>query len=228
MPPDCVQALAARSLSTVTTTVDRTKAVRSGVTLELRDVSRTFGQTVALAPVTLTLHQGTVSIVGGANGAGKTTLLRVAAGLLKPSSGTRQIHGPALYLPAGGGVRSGQTPRDAVAFATALARTPADPNAILDSCALAGVAHVPAGRLSTGQRVRVTLAVALAARTALVCLDEPTSGLDAAGVPVATHMLAVLRDAGCAVLVASHDPRVLSAEFDARLDLRAGRLVEVA
>ena len=208
--------------------MDRTNAVRSGVTLELRDVSRTFGQTVALAPVTLTLHEGTVSAIGGANGAGKTTLLRVAAGLLKPSSGTRQVHGGALYLSAGGGVRSGQTPRDAVAFAAALAGTPADPDGILDSCALSGVANVPAGRLSTGQRVRVTLAVALAARASLLCLDEPTSGLDAAGVAVATHVLAVLRAAGCAVLVASHDPRILRAAFDARLDLRAGRLVKTA
>ena len=196
--------------------------------LELRDVSRTFGQTLALAPVTLTLHEGTVAVVGGANGAGKTTLLRVAAGLLKPSSGTRRSHGRALYLSAGGGVRSGQTPRDAVAFAAALAGTPGDPDEVLDRCALTGSANVPAGRLSTGQRVRVTLAVALAARASLLCLDEPTSGLDAAGVPVATDVLAVLRTAGCAVLVASHDPRVLSSTFDARLDLRAGRLVEVA
>ena len=228
MPPDWQDAVAARSLAAVTTTVDRTNAVRSGVTVELRDVSRTFGQTVALAPTTLTLHEGTVSVVGGANGAGKTTLLRVAAGLLKPSSGRREIHGRALYLPAGGGVRSGQTPRDAVVFAATLAGAPADPDEILDSCALSGIATVPAGRLSTGQRVRVTLAVALAARASLLCLDEPTSGLDAAGVPVATGVLAVLRTAGCAVLVASHDPRVLSSPFDARLDLRAGRLVQVS
>lgn len=195
--------------------------------LSLQGVSRTFGHTLALAPLTLTVHAGTVSTVGGPNGSGKTTLLRVAAGVLAPSSGIRSISGRSLYLPAGGGVRSWQTPRDAVTFAAVVSHTMPDVEGVLNSCDLLHLSNTPAARLSTGQRARVTLAVALVARPALLCLDEPTSGLDADGVSVAASALAALRAAGCAVLVASHDPQGLVGQADAQLYLDGGRLVAV-
>ena len=208
----------------MTTTLDRTSGVDSAVALSLRGVSRTFGSTVAVAPLTLTLHAGTVCTVSGPNGSGKTTLLRLAAGLLAPSAGERHCRGRSLYLAGGGGVRAQQAPRDAVAFVLAVCRSGVEVDEVLDRCQLTGMSDVPAGRLSTGQRARVTLAVALAARPALVCLDEPTSSLDADGVAVATSVLAALRDAGCAVLVASHDPTLTAGAADAHISLYAGQL----
>src|SRR5438552_18492620 len=61
--------------------------------LSLRDISKSFGPTVALDSVNLQLRSGEVHAVIGENGAGKSTLMNVLAGLVNPDSGAMQIHG---------------------------------------------------------------------------------------------------------------------------------------
>ncbi|NAZ31986.1 MAG: ATP-binding cassette domain-containing protein, partial [Acidilobus sp.] len=61
--------------------------------LELNEVSKRFGRTVALRSVTLSVGQGEFLGLVGPNGAGKTTLIRVSLGLLRPDSGTVRLMG---------------------------------------------------------------------------------------------------------------------------------------
>ncbi|MBI1759074.1 MAG: ATP-binding cassette domain-containing protein [Actinobacteria bacterium] len=207
--------------------MDRTG--RSAAVLRLRAVSRRYGSTQALAPISLTVAAGTVTLVAGANGSGKSTLLRLAAGLLVPSSGARVLAGRARYLPAGAGARAAQTARSAIRVAAGLAGLP-DPHAraaaALAEVELTALADRPAGTLSAGQRARLTLALALACPAELVCLDEPTAHLDADGTELVTRLLARLRGTGTAVLVATHDPALLRWPADGRIDLVLGRLVD--
>ncbi|MGY1840559.1 MULTISPECIES: ABC transporter ATP-binding protein [unclassified Modestobacter] len=177
--------------------------------LHLDRVAHRYGHETALAPLTLRLAAGAVCAVSGGNGAGKTTLLRIAAGLIEPTSGSRSAVGPALYLRPGAGARRAQRVVDAVAFAGALAgrRDPAsDAAEALAACDLpADLWGREAGRLSAGQRARVTLAVARVVSPAVLCLDEPLEHLDAPGRSAVWRTVGDLTAGGTAVLVAGSD-----------------------
>ncbi len=194
------------------------------MSLSLECVSRTFGPTVALAPLTLRMAPGTVCLVTGANGSGKTSLLRVAAGVTSPTTGRRRGSGPAIYLRSGDGARAFQTPRQAVRFAVDMRSGPGSVEELLAMLGLGSVADRRVRELSAGQRARVTLAVALACRPVLACLDEPTAHLDADGSVLANEVLARLAGGGAAVLVATHDDSVLGKIADSRVHLRNGCL----
>lgn len=193
--------------------------------LRLRGVTRAHAGQRVWAPVDLSLAAGTLCVLTGANGSGKTTLLRVAAGLLRPSSGSRDCAGAALYLRNGGGVRSAQAVTDAVRSAAALAGRRSAAADAVDRLALGPLARRRVGTLSAGERVRVSLAVAVAVRPALLCLDEPTAALDDAALDGLRTALAALCAGGSAVLLATHQPAAVLPVADAHLRLSSGRLV---
>jgi len=182
-----------------------------------------YGQRVALAPLTLRVLPGAVCLVTGPNGSGKTTLLRLAAGLTVPTRGARHALGSALYLGPGDGVRAAQSARQAVRFVTALAGRRAGGDEALAVVGLGELADVPSAALSSGERARISLAIALASRPAVACLDEPTAHLDADGRAVAVEVVARLAAGGAAVLVATHDEGLLGEVAGTRLHLVAGR-----
>lgn len=203
------------------------RAAPSAEVLWLDAVSRRYGAGTVLAPLTLRLHPGTVCLVSGDNGAGKTTLLRIAAGLLEPTSGSRTAGGAALYLRPGAAARRSQRAVDAVAFAAALAGRGAPARAAVVALAASGLPEPlwrsECGRLSAGQRARVTLAVARAVAPAVLCLDEPLEHLDADGREAVRAAVAELAAAGSAVLVACSGPGGAVGRLDAHLRLEAGR-----
>ena len=173
------------------------------------------------------MDAGTLSVVTGANGSGKTTLLRLAAGLLQPTTGSRTCPGTALYLRAGAGLRSAQTVGDAVATTAALVGRRGASGPALTLLGIDSHADRRLGTLSAGERVRATLAVAVAVEPTVLCLDEPTGVLDERGVDVLVAVLEYLRSAGIAVLVATHQSGALLPLADAHLRLAAGRLEEI-
>ncbi len=210
------------------TSNDEAKHVPVAV-LELVAAGRRYDRTWAVLPVSLSLGAGTATLVTGRNGSGKSTLLRMAAGLVRPTTGERHAGGRSLYLLSGHGARAAATPVMNVAMAIRLTGGSAAQaldlaRATLDDVGLSGVAHQPAGTLSSGQRARLSLAVALACPVPLVCLDEPTAHLDDEGSTVVVDAIARLRGRGAALLVASHDPASAIWPFDARLHLTEGRI----
>lgn len=192
--------------------------------LELAGVTRLHAGRPVWAAVDLRVAPGSLCVVTGDNGSGKTTLLRLAAGLLRPSTGSRTCTGRALYVRAGAGLRSVQTVQDAVATTAGLAGRRSTATAALTRLGLAGSASRRVGTLSAGERVRVTLAAVLAAEPSLLCLDEPTGVLDERGVHDLLGVLAQLRAGGCAVLLATHQAAAVLAGADAHLHLSDGRV----
>lgn len=195
--------------------------------LRLRAVSRRYDGALALSPVSLSLHQGTATLVIGHNGSGKSTLLRLVAGLLRPSSGTREVDGRALYLLSGQGARAVETARAAVVTAARLAglsgaASTAAAGSALEAVGLTPLADRAVGTFSSGQRARVSLAVALACPAAVVCLDEPTAHLDSDGAALVAATVDTLVSRGSAVLVATHDPAARTWPMDAHLHLEGG------
>lgn len=92
----------------------------------------------------------------------------------------------------------------------------------LEAAGLSRVADRVAGRLSAGQRARVSLAIALACSPSVICLDEPTVHLDDEGRAAVAHVVGRLAAVGTAVLLATHDHSLLSRIVDRCLRLRGG------
>ncbi|HEX5096665.1 MAG TPA: ABC transporter ATP-binding protein [Acidimicrobiia bacterium] len=186
--------------------------------VSLRSAVCLLGRFPALAGADLDVEDGEILLVAGANGAGKTTLLRCCAGLLPLRTGTLTVLGHDL-------ARDRRAVRRSVALvghetfcyddltvaenlrfaARAAGRRDVDVAALLERVGLdrqAGVAH---GRLSQGQRRRLSLGIALSRDPKLVLLDEPHAGLDTEGRAVVDAVVAAAPAEGRTVLIASHE-----------------------
>jgi heme exporter protein A len=174
-----------------------------------RNDERVFG------PLDFAVHAGEVLLVTGGNGVGKTTLLRVLAGLLGSGEGELQWHGEACArLPAEGIAFVGHLPGhkadlgglDNLRFAAGLhgCRRGAAPITALASVGLAGFEDVPAGRLSAGQRKRLSLARLLLSPARLWLLDEPYANLDRDGITLVDRLLAKHLNENGAALITTH------------------------
>jgi len=193
-----------------------------------------------LGPLDLDLAAGTVTFLAGASGSGKSRLLRALADLDRPAGGEIRLEGrPAreygapryrgrvAYLPAtpqlGPATVAGLLDR-----VTALRhrRQRADPRAGLERLGLpSAVLERPAEELSTGETVRVALALVLSGDARVLLLDEPTGSLDPASLRAVEEWVRERIEAGAAVLWVSHDPEQAARLGDALLTLDSGRLL---
>ena len=185
--------------------------------VRLQNLTRRFGQKVALDDVSLDIECGRVFGLLGENGSGKTTLLKHILGLYRPQEGSVSVFGlspadePVKVLAQIGfmsedrSLPNWMTVSDVVRYTAAF--YPKWDNGyakeLLETFELAGSAKVKS--LSRGQKARVGLLLALAYRPPLLVLDEPSSGLD---VVVRREILsAIIRtvaDEGRTVIFSSH------------------------
>jgi len=163
--------------------------------IEVRNVSKRFGDFVALDGVSVTVADGSLTALLGPSGGGKSTLLRVIAGLETPDSGEVTIgeqdvtHAPARdrgvgfvfqhYAPF-----KHMTVFDNVAFGLSVRKRPKGEirgrvNELLALVRLDGLAERYPSQLSGGQQQRMALARALAVQPQVLLLDEPFGALDA-------------------------------------------------
>jgi sodium transport system ATP-binding protein len=196
----------------------------------------------AVAGVSFAVAPGEMVGLLGANGVGKTTTMRLLATLLEPTGGTARIGGCDVvadplgvrrrlgYLSATTGVPDRLTPREVLASFGRLhgladeelaERVPA----LLATLGISGSADRPCGRLSTGQRQRVSLGRALVHDPPALVLDEPTSGLDVVGARDLLDLLERLRGEGRAILISTHRLHEIERRCDRFLIIHAGRIV---
>jgi manganese/iron transport system ATP-binding protein len=210
--------------------------------LHLENIRVTYGETVALDGVTLTIQRGDQVAVVGPNGAGKSTLFNVITGMLKPSSGSVQIGGSGPgehicvgYVPQRNRIdpRFPVTVSDVVMMGRVgkigLLRWPRRQDREIVRAALAQVgmeafAGRQIGELSGGQQQRVFLARVLAQEAELLLMDEPLSGLDLPSQEAILTILDGLHRHGITVLVATHD-LTQAAEHFSRILLLNRRVV---
>lgn len=187
--------------------------------LQIKDANFAYKHaSPVLQKINLTLYRGEIAALIGDNGSGKTTLLKLAAGLLKPGSGT------IIPPPAGRRLRGGlvfQDPDHQLFAATVRAECaflleqrkcpPAQINSgvprALTRMGLAGMERRLPLSLSYGEKRRLSLASLLVGRHKLLCLDEPTVALDNGNLEILAQGLRELSDEGTAVLFATHDLR---------------------
>lgn len=186
---------------------------RPHVVLRAAEITKVFGETVALWNVDLECRTGELIAIHGANGSGKSTLLRIAAGLMAPTRGRVTMTSTAAHaVPRVGFMGHAThlfdelTPIENVALAARFARR--DSTLAIDLLGQLGVAPYGAQRvatLSAGTRRRVGLARVLATDPDVLLLDEPLAGLDMSASDLVRAILVHAREDGRLVVVATHD-----------------------
>jgi ABC-2 type transport system ATP-binding protein len=185
--------------------------------IELRNVSRWYGNVVAVNDITMTIGPGVTGLLGP-NGAGKSTLLHLIAGFLPPSRGEVSVGTTAPWRNAGIYRTVGLVPeRDSVyAFltgeefvrATARLHRLADPQAATRrAIAIVDMADAQGRKISTyskGMRQRIKVAAALVHDPEVLLLDEPFNGMDPRQRLHMMDLLAKLGAEGRTILLSSH------------------------
>ena len=185
-------------------------------TIEVNELRKTYGSTVALDGMTFTVTPGRVTAFVGPNGAGKSTTMRAVLGLDRVDSGTalvggqpyRSLRRPLRHVGAlldAGAVHPARSGRDHLlwqAHSQGLGGRRVDE--VLRLTGLAPAAKRRAGGYSLGMRQRLGLAGALLGDPPVLMLDEPFNGLDPDGIHWMRGFLRSLAAEGRAVLVSSH------------------------
>ena len=194
-------------------------AIHAESSLEVRNVSKYFGELSALRGVSLRIQPGEAVFIYGPNGAGKTTLLRILAALARPTEGQALFKGEDLHHNAAmAKARIGfvshatflygeLTTRENLTLAGTLFALPnveSRIEAVLELFSLQKRADEPVRRLSRGLQQRATLARALLHNPEFILLDEPFTGLDAASAEKLEAILRRLPGEGKAVVFSTH------------------------
>lgn len=156
---------------------------------ELKNVTMSYGDIVALENVSFSLKQGEALAVLGPNGAGKTTSIRLLTGLKRTQQGTAMLLGKNPQLPEARKA-IGVTPQDAsflhaqkageiLDFARAHYPNPMSRTELMNAFDLGSFENRMAFELSGGQQRRLAVALAFCGNPKVVFLDEPTTGIDA-------------------------------------------------
>jgi ABC-2 type transport system ATP-binding protein len=187
--------------------------------VETDQLTKRFGDVLAVDSVNLRVKQGEIYGFLGLNGAGKTTTIRALLGMIRPSKGNvkvlEQVVGPngrGPWARVGHLVESPSaypelTVRENLEIARRLHGI-SDPDAtsrVIEGLVLASYADRKAGTLSSGNLQRLGLARALLHEPELLILDEPANGLDPAGVVEIRELLASLaHEKGATIFMSSH------------------------
>ncbi len=194
--------------------------------LKVSKLSKAYGSNSIISDFSLEVWAGDAIALTGRNGAGKSTILRCLVGADKADSGTIEICGNRLRESDPAVRRDLATVIDDLDFfpdlsvvehLDLLARAHGLPDAeeavddVLHEVQLVAQSGQLPGTLSSGQRRRLALATAFVRPRKLLILDEPEQRLDVEGVEWLATRLRAEREAGLAIVMASHEPRLVDA-----------------
>jgi ABC-2 type transport system ATP-binding protein len=187
------------------------------MTLEIKQLSKKFGETIAVNQLSLTLPKGRVLGLLGRNGAGKTTTLKMLLGLLTPTSGEMTWDGTPFqtskvkvgYLPEERGLYSKSKVVDQLRYFGKLEgmSTKEVDDAItywLDRLEIPHYRNKKAGELSKGNQQKIQLIVTLLHNPELIILDEPFSGLDPVNAELMASIITEEINKGKTIVLSSH------------------------
>jgi putative ABC transport system ATP-binding protein len=218
--------------------------------LEATGLHKAFGPTPALEDAGLGVDAGEIVAVMGPSGSGKSTLLHCLAGIVRPDAGRVVFDGRDLTALSDAG-RSALRRREfgfVFQFGQLVPEMPCVENVALplrlegvrrreaerralewlERLEVAGVAGKRPGEVSGGEGQRVAVARALVAEPCVLFADEPTGALDSLnGERVMLLLTQAAREAGTAVVLVTHEPRV-AAYSDREVVMRDGRTLDLA
>lgn len=187
--------------------------------IELREVSRWYGEVIGLNDVTCTVGPGLTALLG-MNGAGKSTLMRIITGQLRPTTGDVKIFGMEPFANPDVYRRLGYCPEidnfyehyNGFQFVGFLARLSGMDSVsakrrtaeVIEYVGMTDRAHRKIAGYSKGMRQRIKLAQAMLHDPQIILLDEPLNGLDPVGRREFIDVLGGLADQGKTIIVSSH------------------------
>ena len=207
--------------------------------VEANSVTFSYGALQVLNGLSLSVREGEIFGVLGANGSGKTTLMRIVVGLLRNDGGAVTVYGESPsprhaaqvgYMPQLSALYQELSVRENVDFFARMygmsdrrsrARSVEDAIDLVD---LGSRGADPILNLSGGMRQRVSLAIAMVHRPALLLLDEPTVGLDPDVRAVFWERFRRMADSGTTIMISSHTMDD-AAHCDRLAFLRDGRVI---
>jgi ABC-2 type transport system ATP-binding protein len=209
----------------------------SELAISVSDLSKRYGERVAVSHANFDVPMGTVCGFVGPNGSGKTTTMRMLLGLISPSGGSGTVLGqpisdPAKYLDRVGAMIEGPAFYPALSGAenlrvlATLGGHPLDQvQSLLDRVGLGDRAKSKYKTYSLGMKQRLGIAAALLPNPQLLVLDEPTNGLDPAGIQEIRDLMRSLANEGTTVFVSSHLLAEIEMISDSLVMLREGEVI---
>ena len=206
-------------------------------TLEIRNVSLSYGSRLVAENITFSVHAGDIVGIVGRNGAGKSTLSRFLCGLHEQKQGEMLLNGKALNQRARRKICgivmqdvNYQLFSDSVFEECLLGNNNVSVQKveeILTDLGLSGLRDAHPQSLSGGQKQRLAIAVALASDKKVLILDEPTSGLDYSNMIAVSGLLHRLAEKGILCIVVTHDTEFLQSACNRCLRLETGGVTEI-
>jgi ABC-2 type transport system ATP-binding protein len=185
--------------------------------IEVTDLSKRYGDRVAVDGVSFGVEEGEIFGILGPNGAGKTTTVECIEGLRRRDGGSVRVLGIDPQDDPGGRLKhllgaqlqeselpEKLTVREALELYASFYRDPADWRDLVDTLGLADRLNAKFGKLSGGQKQRLSIALALIGRPRVAVLDELTTGLDPQARRDVWGLIAQIRDTGVTVLLVTH------------------------
>jgi len=209
----------------------------SPLALDVADLSKKYGDRMALSHANFEVPLGSICGFVGPNGSGKTTTIRMLLGLIKPTTGSGHVLGesitqPEKYLPNVGAMIEGPafypalTGKQNLAVLAKLGGFATEPiQELLDLVDLGDRGDSKFKTYSLGMKQRLGIAAALLPNPKLLVLDEPTNGLDPAGIHEIRTLLRRLADSGTTVFVSSHLLSEIEMISDYLVMLRQGKVI---
>jgi ABC-2 type transport system ATP-binding protein len=209
----------------------------SNTAVSVTDLSKKYGDQIAVSHATFEVPLGTICGFVGPNGSGKTTTIRMLLGLITPTGGTGEILGesikhPEKYLPRVGAMIEGPAFYPALSgkenlnvLATLGGFSTDRVQGLLEQVGLGDRGKSKFKTYSLGMKQRLGIAAALLPNPKLLMLDEPTNGLDPEGIQEVRALLRSLADKGTSVFVSSHLLSELELISDYLVMLRKGEVV---
>ncbi len=207
--------------------------------IEVDHLQKRYGDTVAVADVSLSIEEGEIFAILGPNGAGKTTTVEAIAGLREPDGGRISVMGldpvtdrEALRRVLGIQLQETQQPDklevgEALDLYASFYENPADPDALLDVLGLSVKRNARFAKLSGGQKQRLSIALALIGNPRIAILDELTTGLDPQARRDTWELIREIRDHGVTIVLVTHFMEEAERLADRVALIDSGRVVAV-
>jgi len=207
------------------------------IAISVTDLTKKYGDRIAVSHANFTVPLGTICGFVGPNGSGKTTTMRMLLGLISPTAGSGKILGepidhPERYLHRVGAMIEGPAFYPALSGAENLRLLATlggfsidQVPALLERVGLGDRGQSKYKTYSLGMKQRLGIAAALLPSPQLLVLDEPTNGLDPAGIQEIRGLVRSLADEGTTVFISSHLLSEIEMISDSLVMLRKGEVV---
>jgi ABC-2 type transport system ATP-binding protein len=208
-------------------------------TIEVHNVSKRYGQHVAVDDLSFEVRRGEIFSMLGPNGAGKTTTIRMILDILKPDSGRIQVLGGPFteatkerigYLPEERGLYKSVRLVELLTYlGTLKGMRPAEAarraGELLDEVGLGANKKSKVSELSRGMSQKVQFIATIIHKPELIIIDEPFSGLDPVNTEVIKNMLFQLKDQGSTIVMSIHEMHQVEEMADRLLMINQGERV---